>query len=284
MIKTYARLTKPGIIAGNLVTTVGGFFLASKGHVDFFLLCMTLTGLGLIIAAGCVWNNYIDRFLDGKMERTKHRPLAQGDVSLQSAQVFASSLAALGTLLLSLFLPWGAVFAALAGLFIYVIPYSLSKSSKSYATLVGSIAGAVPIVVGYTAVSSWDIGAFLLLMSMVLWQMPHFFAIALYRIKDYAAAGVPVLPLVKGVKATQVQMFLYTFGFLALTPFFTWMGYTGGCYLLLMGIVSLAWVILAFQGFKAADPAVWAKKMFFFSLVIIMVQAALLSIDFVGKS
>ena len=281
MLKTYSLLTKPGIIIGNLITTASGFALASKGQINYFLFFMTLIGLGLVIASACVWNNYIDREIDEKMERTKNRALVTGKVNPRNAKIFASFLGAVGTLVLSLFTPWITVAIALFGLFIYVVLYSFWKSSQEYATLVGSVAGAIPIVVGYSAVThSLGVGSYLLFSLMVLWQMPHFFAIALYRIKDYAAASIPVLPVVKGSRATQVQIVLYIVAFLFVSSLFTLMGYTGYIYLSGMTMLSIAWLALALKGFKVQNVQVWARKMFLFSLIVIMAQSFLMAIDF----
>src|SRR5208282_3822889 len=107
-----------------------------------------------------------------------------------------------------------AVSVAFAAFFIYVVLYGFWKRRKTVATLVGSIAGAIPPVVGYVAVSNrLDVGAWILFSILVLWQMPHFFAIAMYRLEDYKAASVAVLPAVKGIYATKVQMLLYILAF-----------------------------------------------------------------------
>ncbi len=280
MLKTYSLLTKPGIIVGNLITTAGGFALASKGHLNYMLFLVVLVGLGLIIASACVWNNYIDRALDEKMERTKNRALVKGTISPRNAKIFAAFLGAVGTLVLALFAPIITVYTSLTGLFIYVVLYSFWKSSLKYATLIGSVAGGIPIVVGYTAVTTHlDLAAFVLFAIMVLWQMPHFFAIALYRMRDYESAAIPVLPVVRGVHTTQVRMFLYIVAFLLTTPLLTLFGYTGYLYLTLMTLVGAIWLVLSIKGFKSDQPQVWARQMFLFSLVVIMMQSLLISVN-----
>lgn len=200
-------LTKPGIILGNIITTLGGFALASRGQIDFVLLLYTLLGLGLIIASAGVFNSYIDRFADAKMERTKNRPLVRGEISNQKALLFGTFLGLVGVFVLALKTNPLTVFVALSGFSIYLILYAFMKYHSFYGTLVGSLAGAVPPVVGYCAVSNtFDAGAVLIFLMLVLWQMPHFYAIAIYRQEDYAAASIPVLPIVKGMEATKIQI------------------------------------------------------------------------------
>ncbi len=280
MIRTYYLLTKPGIIMGNLITTVGGFALASRGHIDPWLFLATLTGLGLIIASACVFNNYIDREADRKMARTKHRALAKGLISGPKALFFALFMGLMGLLVLSFFTNFLAVLVAAIGFFIYVGLYSLWKYRTTYATLVGSIAGAIPPVVGYCAVShTFDFGAALLFMILVFWQMPHFFAIALYRLNDYAAASIPVLPLQRGNYATKVQMLLYVIAFAIATLLLIAFGYTGVAYLISTLVLSAAWIYLSIQGFRTKNDQLWARQMFRLSLVIITILCIMISVD-----
>lgn len=175
MIKTYYELTKPGIIFGNAVTTTAGFLLASKGDIDWWLFFATLIGLSLIIASACVFNNYIDREIDQKMTRTKNRALAKGLIPVQRAITFAICLGLIGVAFLDLYTNPLTLLVALTGFFVYVVVYGICKRRSVYGTLVGSIAGGVPPVVGYCAVSNqFDTGALLLFTTVALWQMPHF--------------------------------------------------------------------------------------------------------------
>lgn len=280
MIKTYYLLTKPGIIMGNLITTVAGFALASKGQIDLWLFLATLIGLGGIIASACVFNNYIDRETDKKMARTKNRALVKGTVSIQSALLFAIALGLTGVAILAIYTNLLAVLVALVGFFIYVVLYSLWKYRSNYATLVGSISGAIPPVVGYCAVSNrFDMGAALLFIILVLWQMPHFFSIAMYRLNDYANAAIPVLPVLKGNYVTKVHTLLYIIAFAIATLLLIAFGYTGYAYLISALILSGAWLWLSIKGFKAKNDQVWARQMFRLSLVIITILCIMLSVD-----
>jgi heme o synthase len=269
--KKYLSLTKPGIIVGNLIPAVGGFALASHGFLQMRLLGMTMLGLALVIASACVWNNYFDRRVDKMMARTQSRPLVQGLVSGKEAIFLATFLGLLGFVVLMIWTPLLTVGVALAGVVGYVVFYGISKYRTSYGTLIGSFAGAMPPVVGYTAVSHrLDIGAFILFAMMVLWQMPHFFAIAIRRLDDYKAAAIPVLPAVKGIFATKVQMVIYVVAFVLASILLAVFGFAGGIYLTVVSLIGVVWIGLAFFGFRTAEDQRWAKQMFMFSLVAIL--------------
>lgn len=282
MIRTYYLLTKPGIIMGNLITTVGGFALASRGNIDLALFFYTLLGLGLIIASACVFNNYIDRESDKKMARTQQRALVKGLISGRNAIYFAIVLGLFGLITLAIYTNLLAVMVSLVGFFIYVVLYSLWKYRSTYATLVGSISGAIPPVVGYCAVSNqFDMGAALLFMILVLWQMPHFFSIAMYRFNDYSAASIPVLPVKKGNYTTKIHMLLYIIAFTIACILLIAFGYTGYAYLVSALVLSFAWLFLCIKGFKAENDKLWARQMFRLSLVIITILCIMISIDVV---
>ncbi len=257
MIRVYYMLTKPGIIFGNIITTAAGFLLASQGHLNLLLFLATLGGLSFIIASASVFNNYIDRHIDGKMARTKNRPFVKGIISVPLALLFAVVLVVAGFAILALYTNLVAAFIALAGFFIYVVVYSLWKSHSIYATFVGSIAGAVPPVVGYCAVSGrMDVGALILFAIIILWQMPHFFSIAIYRFDDYAAASIPVLPVKRGMRVTKIHMLLYIIAFLIVAQMLTLFGYTGYFYLTIATLLGLAWLFLCIKGFNSSNEKV----------------------------
>lgn len=266
----YYLLTKPGIVLGNLFTFAAGFLLASKGTFDFRLFSVTLLGLALTMASACVFNNYIDRQVDKKMERTKNRALVKGLISGRHALFFATVLGIAGMSLLLLSTNVVTVFVAGAGFFIYVVLYSFWKCRTIYGTAIGSLAGAVPPVVGYCAVSNHlDAGALILFAMLVLWQMPHFFAIALAHFDDYTAAEIPVLPMMKGILRTKIHMVLYIFGFLIAALLLTFFNYTGYLYLTVAMLAGLLWLGFCLAGFSCDDDQRWGRGMFRVSLMII---------------
>ncbi|MDR3449140.1 MAG: heme o synthase [Alphaproteobacteria bacterium] len=282
MVKRYLQLTKPGIIFGNLVSTAGGFFLAARGNISLALLLATMAGVSLVIACGCVFNNYIDRDIDGEMKRTCNRALVQGLIAPSSALVYASILGIAGICVLYFAANPLSAALAVAGLIVYIGFYSLyMKRHSVMGTLVGSLSGAMPPVIGYCAVSDhFDMAAFLLLVIFSLWQMPHSYAIAILYLDDYAAAGIPVLPVKMGVPAAKRHIVLYTaaFSIAALLP--TLAGYTGYVYLAGAGLLGGYWLHMALSGFRATDERGWARRMFLFSIIIVMALSLLLSVDF----
>jgi len=279
VISTYYRLAKPGIVYGNALSAIGGFFLASRGKPDLWLFVAMLIGICLIMASACVFNNYIDRDIDAHMKRTKHRPLVTGEISGPAALTYATVLGLLGVLglLLTNVL---ALVIALTGFFFYVVVYGYWKRRSPVGTLVGSISGAVPPVVGYVAVvNRLDAGALILFFILAFWQMPHFYAIALFRASEYAKAHIPVLPLVRGVAATKRAIMAYTLAFVVASAALTAAGYAGITYLIVMMIAGFVWLWRGLKGFQTPDDNKWARRMFGFSLVVLLVFCTAIAVD-----
>lgn len=282
-IRNYYSLTKPRVTYGNVLTTVAGFLLASfalEGRVDVGLLIAVTIGTTLIIASACVLNNYLDRDIDSIMERTKQRAVVAGKVKGYRAVIFSIVLGFLGLGLLIAFSNWLVVIIGLIGFLTYVVLYGmLSKRLSTHGTLVGSISGAMPILAGYVAVSGEiDAGAIIVFIILFAWQFPEFYSIAIYRFNEYKAAGIPLLPIVKGLKRTKLEIFIYTLVFVASSLALTPLGYTGIIYFIVMGTLGLYWLYLAILGFKAKDDDAWARKMFRFSMISILVLCLMLSI------
>ncbi|MCU0124677.1 heme o synthase [Pseudomonas vlassakiae] len=280
-VKHFIQITKPGIIFGNVLSVAGGFFLASKGHVDFALFLAVVIGTSLVVASGCVFNNCIDRDIDHKMERTKNRVMVQGGMSLTLALVYATLLGVAGFSLLYVQANPLSAFCALIGFIVYVGFYSLWLKRKSvHGTLVGSLSGAMPPVIGYCAVSnSFDLAAVTLLVMFSLWQMPHSFAIAIFRFKDYSAANIPVLPVARGILAAKKQIVLYVLAFLLATLMLTLGGYAGLGYLAVAAAMGLYWLYMAWGGYKAEDDSKWARKVFGFSILTVTALSVMMGVD-----
>ncbi|MBP9741992.1 MAG: heme o synthase [Burkholderiales bacterium] len=284
MIKDYYSLTKPGIIYGNLITLCGGFFLASQGDIHWEIFIAAISGLSLVVACGCVFNNVIDRDIDKIMERTKNRPLAQGVIPVKNALLFAVILGVIGSAILLLGTNKLTALVAVAGLFIYVIIYSYwLKRCSMYATLVGSISGAIPPVAGYCAVTnSFDLGALILFLILGFWQMPHSYAIAIYRLNDYRFAQIPVLPIKKGIAIAKIHMLIYAVLFVMATIMLTLCNYTGISYLIIGCGLGVYWLWLIIKGVHAHDNKKWARTVFLFSILVITILAVMMSIDYIG--
>jgi protoheme IX farnesyltransferase len=286
VIGRYLQITKPGIVAGNLISVAGGFFLAAKGHVDPVRLLATLVGVSLVVASGCIFNNVIDRDIDVKMARTRNRVLVKGLVAPGAALVFGAFLGLIGVGLLYVRANTLSAILVVLGFAIYVGAYSLyMKRHSVYGTLVGSFSGAAPPVVGYCAVSGrFDLGAALLLLIFSLWQMPHSYAIAIFRFNDYAAAGIPVQPVSRGIASAKRHIVLYILAFTVAAAMLTVGGYAGYAYLAVAVAIGLYWLWLAVSGYRAADDRVWARKVFVCSIITITALSVMMSIDFHGPN
>ncbi|MFW3896309.1 protoheme IX farnesyltransferase [Pseudomonas putida CSV86] len=280
-LKHFIQITKPGIIFGNVLSVAGGFFLAAAGHVDFMLFLATVIGTSLVVASGCVFNNWIDRDIDIKMERTKNRAMVQGAISSPVALAYGTLLGVAGLGLLLFKANALAALFGLIGFIIYVGFYSLYLKRKSvHGTLVGSLSGAMPPVIGYCAVSgTFDLAALTLLVMFSLWQMPHSYAIAIFRFNDYRAASIPVLPVARGVAAAKKQIIWYIVAFLVATLMLTIGGYAGLSYLAVAAAMGLYWLYMAWGGNKVADDRLWARKVFAFSIFTITALSVMMSVD-----
>lgn len=281
MLKAYYRLTKPGIIYGNLLTAIGGFLLAARGHVDWLLFVSLAAGTSLIIGSACVFNNYRDMDIDARMARTKKRALPSAQIEEEYALAFGSVLGLLGLVILIVGTNRLTVLVGILGFVSYVWWYTSLKRKTVHATLVGSIPGATSILAGYVAVTDHlDLGALLLFVVMVIWQLPHFYAISIFRRDDYAAAGVPVMSVAKGIPATVKQIFWYSLAFAVAVALLALYGYASFSFFIVMTAVSFYWIWIGLKGFrKTTDTARWARRMFGTSLIVVLALSLMLSID-----
>ncbi|MBB6730515.1 heme o synthase [Cohnella zeiphila] len=261
---------KIGIIKSNLIAMFAGLSMALYvHHIPFFEkignIVLALIGSSLVIGAAGVFNNLYDRDIDGIMERTKKRPTVSGIVGLTSGLIVGFWIAIVGLIALYLASPLAAVFGFL-GLFIYVVPYTMwTKRRTVYNTEVGSLSGAMPPLIGWAAISSDMLhpGIIALFVLMLIWQMPHFYAIAIRRMEEYRAAGIPMLPVVKGMRRTYVQMNVYLAAlFLSSILFWLWNPYIA----VTNALISLGWLILSVVGYRRMEESGWARTMFIFSL------------------
>lgn len=280
-VKAYYWLTKPGIIYGNLLAVGSGFFIAAARTDTYLLLLVeTAASIALVIASACVLNNYIDRDIDKAMKRTSWRALASDTIPVRSALVFASALGLAGFTMLAAFTNRATFIVGLVGFIDYVAVYAWAKRRSWHGTLVGSVSGSAPLVAGYTAVTArFDAGALLLFLIMAFWQMPHFYAIAMRRLKDYRAAGIPVLPAVKGMRAAKSQIIIYIAAFMVTDILLYAAGYAGRFFAVAMGLYGAVWLSMGVKGFSAANDKRWAKKMFLYSLIFL---PTLLAVSIIG--
>jgi heme o synthase len=280
-IKTYYSLTKPGVLYGNALTAAAGFLLASAGEVNWFSFLALLAGSTFVIASACVINNYLDQDIDAKMTRTKKRALVSKEIPGSHAVILGVVLGVLGFLILILYTNPLVVILGAIGIIDYVVFYGMwGKRMSMHGTLVGSISGAIPIISGYVAVTGViDMGAIIVFLILFFWQMPEFYSIAIYRMEEYKKASIPVISVVKGIGHTKLQIMIYTILFVISTLLLYTFGYVGLLYLIIIGILDLLWLRIAIQGLFTQSHSIWARKMFRFSLIILLVFCLMISLN-----
>jgi protoheme IX farnesyltransferase len=274
--KSYLQLVKPGITLSNTMTAVAGFLLAKSNHGFVWPTFLGLIGgIAFVIASACVVNNIIDRDLDSRMARTKKREIASGQIAIPRAAMYAVILGAIGFTLLAAFTNWIVFALGLLSYFWYVVVYGLAKRTTPLSTIIGGVCGALPPVAGYVAVTgAIDLTAVILFAIMMVWQLPHFYAISIFRVDDYKSAMIPVWSVKYGLKSTKAQILFWAGVYALLVPLLTLVYATGITYLIVMALLAIYWI---FQGVRyyASDPDErWAKRMFGVSLLVLLAFSA----------
>ncbi|MBJ8027806.1 heme o synthase [Bacillus cereus group sp. N21] len=265
-----AQTVKTGIIKSNLVPMFAGLTLALyKYKISPFekipVIIFAFIGSILIIGAAGAFNNLYDRDIDSIMERTKKRPTVTGEISPKAVLWLGILMTISGLVFLALTTYLAALLGFL-GLFLYVVPYTMwSKRRTIYNTEIGSVSGAMPPLIGWAAIypdimHPAIIGLFII---MVIWQMPHFYAIAIRKHDEYKAAKVPMLPVVKGVKRTYIQTNIYLIVLIGISVL---LGSLSIGLMLVALLLSILWLVLSIYGYKKMDSEKWAKSLFIFSL------------------
>ncbi|MFP4977344.1 heme o synthase [Paenibacillus sp. CN-4] len=281
--RDYIAITKPGILRSNLIATFAGYWVASGWQVQYGRLILVLLGTMLVMASACVFNNYFDREMDMKMERTRERGLPTGRMKPQNVLVYAALLGIAGLAVLFGFAGLLAGLFGIVGMFVYVVVYTLwLKRTSTWSTSVGAISGAMPPVIGYVAVTGTvDAGAWLLFALLFLWQPPHFWALGIRRKEEYRAAGFPLLPVVKGVRRTKLQMIPYVLLLLPVSVLFYTYDYAGIFFLVASSVLSVLWLGLTLKGLrvKEENDEAWAKQNFLFSINYLTVSLIVLVLN-----
>lgn len=274
--RSYLQLIKPGITISNTMTAVAGYILAaSQFGFEWATLFGVVFGVALVIASACVTNNMLDRDLDVKMQRTRGREIATGHISLTSAAIYAAILGLGGFGVLLTLTNSIALLLGVIAFVWYVVIYGIAKRTTPLSTIIGGVCGALPPLAGYVAGSGViDAVAWTLFGLLMVWQLPHFYAIAIFRRNDYKKAGLPVWSVRYGTKSTKAQILFWIFVFAVLAPAPTLLGVTGYVYLVAAFGVSIYWLYQGAQTYQQLDDVAWAKKMFGISLVVLLVLSA----------
>lgn len=266
-------LTKPGLLWLNVFAVVAGFWVASKWSVDWLAMVWVLIGSTFMIASACVINNYWDRELDQKMERTKNRVMPTERLKPNFALAYGIMLGIIGTGLLFTLVNAVTGWLALLGWFVYIVIYTIwLKRSSTWSTSIGGISGAMPPVIGYCAVTNQvDIGAWLLFALLFLWQPAHFWSLGIRRVEEYRTAGFPLLPVVKGIKRTKLQMIPYVLLLIPAVILMFYYGYVGGIFLAVSVFGGVIWLVHTLWGLYVKDDENWAKTNFIISINYLLV-------------
>ncbi len=276
--KMWAQAVKTGIIKSNLVPMIAAFMLAlytyELSFIDHILdFVLAVAGSAAVIAAAGSFNNIYDRDIDSVMPRTKVRPTVTGELSVKSVLTVAIALLIAGLVMLYMTTPLAALMGFL-GVFFYVVPYTMwTKRRTIWNTEVGSISGAMPPLIGWAAVAPdiWHPACWALFIIMVIWQMPHFYAIAIRKREDYAAANIPMLPVVKGERRTYIQTNVYLI--LLIFTSFLFVPLSWGLTLVSI-ILGAIWLWISFVQYRKMEGKPWANKMFAYSLIYMVVLFA----------
>jgi protoheme IX farnesyltransferase len=277
VLKDLVALTKPRIIRLNLIAAFGGFWVASKWDWETIFswsLLWMLLGSALTMASACVFNNYLDRELDMKMERTRDRALPQNRMTPRFVLMYGIVLGAIGLIVLFALVNVLSGWLGLLGMFVYVVIYTMwLKRSSTWSTSIGGVSGAMPPVIGYCAVTNTvDEGAWILFALLFLWQPAHFWSLAIRRKEEYRAAGFPLLPVVKGVTRTKWQMLPYILLLIPASVLMYYYDYAGIYFLILSVGIAVVWFIHAVSGLRAKDDEKWAKADFMISINYLMIM------------
>jgi protoheme IX farnesyltransferase len=281
--RDFFALSKPLIVGLLLITTYGGLVIGVQDWPSFSLTFWTLIGGALAAGGSSALNQYIDRELDRHMQRTAKRPLADSRLADAEGLSFGLGLSLISYYILACFVNGLAALLALAGIIYYVIVYSLwLKKATVQNIVIGGGAGAIPPMVGYAAATGHlDWTAWLLFAIIFLWTPPHFWALAIVRMKDYERAGVPMLPVVRGEWETRKQIFVYTVELVLVTLLLPILNLAGNIYLissLVFGgaLLYAAWTVWRQGGNKVAWRMYrWSSTYLVFIFLAIVLDAVL---------
>jgi heme o synthase len=278
-LEHYLTLCKLRVVSLITLTAVIGIILA-PGTTTIWHACNALIGITVAACAGAVFNHVADRALDAKMKRTQHRPLVQGAISIKNAFYFGIVLTSLSMLLLIIStntLTACLTFASLIGYaFIYTV---MLKPSTPQNIVIGGLSGALPPLLGWTAVTgTLHYQPWLLVLIIFTWTPPHFWALSIARIDDYRKANIPVLPVTHGIDYCKFQIFLYAI----LTTLATLLPYTtnlvGILYLTGCGLLNSIWLAWAWRLYRHNNPKD-PMRFFWYSIVYLALLFLFMLLD-----
>lgn len=268
--KDYLTLCKPRVVLLMLLTMWAGMYLASTpAGIPWWLWLNTTVGVALVSGAAATINHIIDHRIDALMDRTKYRPLASGKLTLRAAWTFAVIQTTIGFFVLYLGVnPLTAILTLLAGVGYSVIYSLFLKRTTSQNIVIGGLSGAMPPLLGWTAVTNqMDPQGWLLVLIIFVWTPPHFWALCIHRIEDYKISGFPMLPVTHGIRHTKIQIVLYTCltAICSTLPYVV--GMSGMLYLTSVTLLNIGFIVHAVKLLFAKDNDPLALRTFHYSLI-----------------
>jgi protoheme IX farnesyltransferase len=285
VLRGYLALTKPRIIELLLVTTIPTMVVAANGIPGLWLIIATLAGGTLAAGGANAFNMVIDRDIDAIMERTKRRPLVTGVMSARDATLFAVGLEIVSFVVLAVWVNQLSAWLAMSATAFYVVIYTLWLKRRSKQNIViGGAAGAVPVLIGWSAVTNsltWT--PVLLFLVIFIWTPPHFWALAVRYRDDYAAANVPMMPVVTSLRHTTLEMLVYSVVMWALTVLIGPTAHLGWIYALSSTVLGGLFTFYALRLYRnarddRADVAE-AMRLFHFSITYLTALFVFMAVD-----
>ncbi len=280
VVADYLELSKSRIVFMVVITAASGFLFAAK-HVDPLLLLHTLVGTALVAAGTNALNQYVERDHDGKMHRTRTRPLPAGRITPRAAFLFSSGIAIIGTLYLGLLVNWLTAFLGAFTLTSYIFVYTPLKRVSTICTIIGAIPGAVPPLMGWTAATNaLSLGGWIAFGILFLWQLPHFMAISWMYRDDYARGGFAMLSVRDNDGAAVArQAIYYSLALLAVSVLPWFFGLSGVAYLIgatLCGAAILAASVRFFfdRGIRNARSLFMLSNLYLLTVMLLLVVDA----------
>ncbi|MEH7011007.1 heme o synthase [Neobacillus niacini] len=281
LIRDLKALFKAYVLLANVLPVFTGLWLAlhfsGKSIVDYWeIALLTIIGSTMVMAGALILNNWYDVDIDTVMERTKNRPTVTGNIPLKVVLSMGIAFTILGFILL-LFTTVETTIYGFVGWFTYVFLYTIwSKRRYTFNTIIGSVSGAVTPLIGWAAVeSSLHIVPIILFLILFIFQMPHTFAIAMKKCKEYTAAGVAMLPVVRGFKVTKVQIIVYV---ACLLPFPFFLAPLGTTFVVIATIFNVGWLAVSISGLFTKNDLKWAHVIFLYSVNYITILFLLMVI------
>ena len=281
--KDYLELTKPKVVLLILLTAIVGMYMAPVASVPLDILVIATIGIGFASGGAAVVNHVVDQKIDAIMARTFKRPVVTGKVSDRNAIIFAALLSVISMVLLVVFVNTLTAILTFMGLVGYAFVYTMYlKRATPQNIVIGGLSGAIPPLLGWTAVdgADWVIHphALLLVLIIFVWTPPHFWALAIFRRDEYAKADIPMLPVTHGIEFTKLNIVLYTLLllFAGALPYFT--GMSGMIYLVISSVLGLIFMYYAIKLLKTEERKV-AMDTFKYSIYYLMILFVALLVD-----